>query len=93
MKILVSGSAGHLGEALMRTLKDSDHEAVGLDIKSSPFTHRVGSITERRFVKQCMQDVDVVLHTALVSVDTSSAQPRLLPETSCTSCEQTSSPW
>src|SRR5579863_6208651 len=64
MRILVTGSAGHLGEALMRTLGDSDHEAVGLDIKSSPFTHRVGSITERDFVKQCMQSVDVVLHTA-----------------------------
>ena len=64
MKILVTGSAGHLGEALMRTLEDSDHEAVGLDIQISPFTHRVGSITERSFVKQCMQGVDVVLHTA-----------------------------
>jgi nucleoside-diphosphate-sugar epimerase len=50
MRILVTGSAGHLGEALMRTLEHSDHEAMGLDIKSSPFTHRVGSITERSFV-------------------------------------------
>lgn len=48
----------------MRTLGGSDHEAIGLDIKSSPFTHRVGSITERSFVKQCMQSVDVILHTA-----------------------------
>jgi UDP-glucose 4-epimerase len=64
MRILVTGSAGHLGEALMRTLENSDHEAVGLDIKSSPFTHRVGSITERSFVAQCMRSVDVVLHAA-----------------------------
>lgn len=64
MKILVTGSAGHLGEALMRTLETSDHAAIGLDIKNSPFTHRVGSITERSFVKQCMQSVDVVLHMA-----------------------------
>jgi UDP-glucose 4-epimerase len=64
MKILVTGSAGHLGEALMRTLEDSDHEAMGLDIKTSPFTRREGSITDRSFVKQCMQGVDVVLHTA-----------------------------
>jgi nucleoside-diphosphate-sugar epimerase len=40
MKILVTGSAGHLGEALMRSLEDSDHEATGLDIKASPFTRR-----------------------------------------------------
>jgi len=64
MKILVTGSAGHLGEALMRSLEVTDHEAIGLDIKSSPFTRREGSITERNFVKQCMQGVDVVLHTA-----------------------------
>ncbi|MDB6088854.1 MAG: NAD-dependent epimerase [Gammaproteobacteria bacterium] len=64
MRILVTGSAGHLGEALLRTLQVSDHEALGLDIKSSPFTHRVGSITDRRFVRHCMQGVDVVLHTA-----------------------------
>ena len=64
MRILVTGSAGHLGEALMRTLKDSTHEALGLDVKSSPFTHRVGSITERELVEKCLQGVDVVLHTA-----------------------------
>jgi UDP-glucose 4-epimerase len=64
MRILVTGSAGHLGEALMRTLQHSPHEAIGLDVKSSPFTHRLGSITERDFVSQCMQDVEAVLHTA-----------------------------
>jgi UDP-glucose 4-epimerase len=64
MNILVTGSAGHLGEALMRTLQVSEHEAVGLDIKSSAFTHRVGSITERSFVKECMHGADVVLHAA-----------------------------
>jgi len=26
MKILVTGSAGHLGETLMRSLEDTDHE-------------------------------------------------------------------
>jgi UDP-glucose 4-epimerase len=64
MKILVTGSAGHLGEALMRSLEDTEHEATGLDIKSSPFTRRVGSIAERSFVKRCIHDVDAVLHTA-----------------------------
>jgi UDP-glucose 4-epimerase len=64
MRILVTGSAGHLGEALMLTLQRSDHEAIGLDIKSSPATHRVGSIAERDFVRRCMQGVDAVLHTA-----------------------------
>jgi len=64
MRILVTGSAGHLGEALMLTLRHSEHEAIGLDIRSSPATQRVGSITERDFVRRCMQGVDAVLHTA-----------------------------
>jgi len=64
VRILVTGSAGHLGEALMRTLAHSEHEAVGLDIQKSPFTQRVGSIVERAFVEECVQGAEVVLHTA-----------------------------
>lgn len=64
MKILVTGSAGHLGEALVRTLQQTEHEVIGLDILPSPFTSQVGSIVDRDFVRQCMQGIDVVLHTA-----------------------------
>jgi nucleoside-diphosphate-sugar epimerase len=38
MRVLVTGSAGHLGEALVRTLKSLKQEVVGLDILESPFT-------------------------------------------------------
>ena len=34
MKTLVTGSSGHLGEALVRTLRDSEHEVVGLDLSN-----------------------------------------------------------
>src|SRR5436189_472106 len=64
MRILITGSAGHLGEALMRTLQNSEHQAIGLDIKTSPFTQLVGSIVDRGFVKQCMQEAEAVIHTA-----------------------------
>jgi UDP-glucose 4-epimerase len=64
MRILVTGSAGHLGEALMRTLDGSGHEAIGLDIQASPFTDEIGSIADRALVKRCMEGVDAVLHTA-----------------------------
>ena len=64
MRILVTGSAGHLGEALMRSLATSPHEAIGLDIKASHFTRFVGSIADRDFVRRCMQGVQAVLHTA-----------------------------
>ncbi len=64
MRILVTGSSGHLGEALVRTLRNSQHDVVGLDIAPSPFTQAVGSVADRSFVRQCMQGVDAVLHTA-----------------------------
>lgn len=64
MKFLVTGSAGHLGEALVRTLRDLDHEVVGLDIRKSPFTTHVGSISERFVTTQCMGGIQVVFHAA-----------------------------
>jgi len=64
MRILVTGSAGHLGEALMRTLKDGEHEPIGLDLLPSSYTDVVGSIADAELVQRCMKDVDVVLHTA-----------------------------
>jgi UDP-glucose 4-epimerase len=64
MKILVTGSSGHLGEALVRTFKKTIHEIIGIDLLQSDFTNRVGSIADRDFVKECMRSVDAVLHTA-----------------------------
>jgi len=64
MKVLVTGSSGHLGEALVRTLQSTSHEVVGLDIVASRFTNAVGSILDRSYVKRCMEGVDAVLHTA-----------------------------
>lgn len=64
MNVLVTGSAGHLGEALVRTLRDQAHKVVGVDILDSDCTDIVGSIAERGNVQRCMEGVDVVLHTA-----------------------------
>ncbi|MEP6938950.1 MAG: NAD(P)-dependent oxidoreductase [Rudaea sp.] len=64
MRILVTGSSGHLGEALIRTLRASAHEGIGVDIKPSAYTDAVGSIADRDLVRRCMQDIDAVLHTA-----------------------------
>jgi UDP-glucose 4-epimerase len=64
MTILVTGSAGHLGEALMRTLPHAGHEALGIDVKAGAFTHEVGSIADRAFVKRSMRGARAVIHTA-----------------------------
>jgi len=64
MKILVTGSAGHLGEALMRSLRDRKIEAVGLDVLPSRWTDIVGSIVDRDTVAAGMRGVTDVLHAA-----------------------------
>lgn len=64
MKILVTGSSGHLGEGLVRTLREQGHQVLGLDQQASPFTDAQGSITDRGFVDRCMAGVDAVMHTA-----------------------------
>ncbi len=64
MRALVTGSAGHLGEALVRTLRQAGDEAVGLDILASPYTTHVGSIADRATVKSCVEGVEVVFHAA-----------------------------
>src|SRR5215212_180871 len=64
MRILVTGSAGHLGEGLMRTLRAQGREAVGIDISPSSHTDFVGSIADREFVDRCMRGIGAVLHSA-----------------------------
>ena len=64
MTIVVTGSAGHLGEALMRTLRAEGRSALGLDLKRSAFTDRVGSIGDRPFVADCLAGARAVVHCA-----------------------------
>lgn len=64
MKILITGSSGHLGEALVRVLTSMEYQVVGIDTKPSIFTDIVGSLVDRKTVKNAMQGIDVVLHTA-----------------------------
>lgn len=64
MKAFVTGSSGHLGEALMRTLKARGDDAGGLDIVASPFTTRIGSIGDAACVERCMAGAEVVFHAA-----------------------------
>jgi UDP-glucose 4-epimerase len=64
MTILVSGSAGHLGEAILRTLRRRGALARGVDLKPSPFTDAAGSIVDPGFVRAQMDGVTAVIHTA-----------------------------
>jgi UDP-glucose 4-epimerase len=64
VRILVTGSAGHLGEGLARVLGAEGHEIVGLDLLASPFTDVVGSVADRECVQACVRGADAVLHAA-----------------------------
>jgi UDP-glucose 4-epimerase len=64
MRILVTGSAGHLGEALVRVLGGEGHEVVGLDVLASPHTHAVGSIADRAQVREAVRGAEAVVHAA-----------------------------
>jgi nucleoside-diphosphate-sugar epimerase len=63
-KVLVTGSAGHLGEALCRVLRGRGYQVTGLDVLASPSTTVTGSITDRDLVRSCLDGVSAVLHTA-----------------------------
>jgi len=64
MTSLVTGSSGHLGEALMRTLHDSGEPALGVDIIPSPWTDQVGSVADGPLIRELMKGVQTVFHTA-----------------------------
>ena len=64
MKVLVTGSAGHLGEALMRWLPARGVTPVGLDIRPSDHTEHVGSVGDRDLVRRAAASVDAIIHAA-----------------------------
>jgi len=64
MKILVTGSSGHLGEVIVRKLQATGFDFVGIDLTNSPTTTIVGTLVDRGLVKKSMRGVDAIIHTA-----------------------------
>jgi nucleoside-diphosphate-sugar epimerase len=64
VRVLVTGSAGHLGEALVLTLREAGYDVVGLDRLGSPHTDVLGSIADRELVRSAVEGVEAVLHAA-----------------------------
>jgi nucleoside-diphosphate-sugar epimerase len=64
VSILVTGSSGHLGEALVRVLSSDGNDVVGLDTVASSYTTVVGTIVDRALIRRSLEGVDAVIHTA-----------------------------
>lgn len=64
MRIVVTGSSGHLGEALVQALARDGHDVVGLDLLASETTHAVGSIGDRALLRRLLAGADAVVHAA-----------------------------
>jgi UDP-glucose 4-epimerase len=77
MRVVVTGSTGHLGEALVRVLSAQGHDVVGVDLRPSAFTTVAGSICDRDLAADVTVGADVVIHSATLHkphVETHSTQ-------------------
>jgi len=65
MRILVTGSSGWLGQALVPRLRRDGHHIVGLDPVPAATTDIVGSITERETVRRAIRDggIEAIIHS------------------------------
>jgi UDP-glucose 4-epimerase len=76
MRIVVTGSSGHLGEGLVRVLRARGDEVVGIDLLPSPYTDVVGSIADRALVRDALAGAGAVLHSATLHKPHVGSHPR-----------------
>src|SRR5215471_19276667 len=64
MRILVTGSSGWLGQALVPRLARDGHDVVGMDPVPSATTQVVGSVVDRQLVADTVRDfaVNAIVH-------------------------------
>ena len=76
VKVLVTGSNGHLGEALMRRLPQEGHTTLGLDVTPRRFVDVAASVADREAVRVALDGVDAVMHTATLHKPHVGTHPR-----------------
>ncbi|MCH2099783.1 MAG: NAD-dependent epimerase/dehydratase family protein, partial [Pseudomonadales bacterium] len=76
MTTVVTGSTGHLGEALVRTLRADGEAVVGVDMRPGPCTDRVGRIEDVDFARDVLAGARSVLHAATLHPRRESLKPQ-----------------
>ena len=73
MRVMVTGGTGFTGKALVKRLLNEGHEVVALDYKEGLKTRDlrdwgakvvIGSVTDKKVVKECMHGIEIVHHLA-----------------------------
>ena len=64
MRVVVTGSSGQLGGAVVRLLRRDGIEVVGLDRRPGPGTAVVGDLRDDRLLRGVVAGADGVIHTA-----------------------------
>ena len=67
MKILITGSSGYLGQAVLSELRN--HTLTGYDLKTTAFSdsyfnHVSGDILNFKYLSENMNNIDTVIHLA-----------------------------
>lgn len=63
MKVLVTGSAGRIGGAIVQCLRPL-HAVVGLDLRPAAEVDMVGDLREQALLQRALRGVDAVVHVA-----------------------------
>jgi UDP-glucose 4-epimerase len=78
MQILVTGSSGWLGAALVPRLEADGHTVIGLDPRPGATTKLVGSIADRAFVRAAIGDgrIEAIVHGGALHKPNIETHPR-----------------
>jgi nucleoside-diphosphate-sugar epimerase len=63
-KILVTGSEGKLGREIVRLLKTSNYDVLGIDLLKGETTDEIIDIRDGNETKEITKDIDAIIHTA-----------------------------